>query len=119
MSIKVFPDEYELMSFFEIEPEVLDKYIPWFYNTITFQKQYGDELLYCTFSPAYGDFDLTLVRNQKSKITLNLHNIESIKVLNDSKGEHLNVTFYEHNSLKDLLLTLKPEVSIIWGTHYK
>ncbi|KAA9353045.1 hypothetical protein [Larkinella humicola] len=67
MAVNVFPEDYDLISFFEVEPEVLDTDVPWFYNTITFQKQYADELLYCTFSPAYGDLDLTLVSNQKSK----------------------------------------------------
>ena len=119
MATKVFPDDYELISFFEIEPEVLDPEMPWFYNTVTFQKQYADELLYCTFSPAYGDIDLTLVRGQKAKITLNLHNIDSIEVLKGPNGEHLKVTFHPDTSLNDFLLTLKPEVSIIWGTFLK
>jgi hypothetical protein len=116
MAVNVFPDDYELISFFEVEPDVLDADIPWFYNTLTFQKQCADELLYCTFSPAYGDIDLTLSRDQKAKITLNLHNIKSIEILKDSNGEHLKATFHPDTLLKDFLLTLKPEISIIWGT---
>ena len=50
----VFPDDYELISFFEREPELLDFDIPWFYNIITFQREYADEFLYCSFSPSYG-----------------------------------------------------------------
>lgn len=120
MGVKVFPEDWELMSFFEVEPQLLDSNleVPWFYNTITFQKQYADELLYCTFSPSYGDLDLTVVRNQKVKLRLDLHHIEEVVVLKDPSGEHLKITFDPDTLLKDFLLSLKPEISIIWGVCY-
>ncbi|MFD2935462.1 hypothetical protein [Spirosoma flavum] len=118
MLAKDFPEDYELLSFFEVEPSLLDTDAPWLYNAITFKKEYIDELLYCTFSPSYGDLDLTLIRNQKPKITLSLHNIEAIKILKDPSGEHLKVIFNSDSPLLNFLLTLKPEVSIVWGTDY-
>lgn len=121
MAVKTFPEDWELTSFFEVEPQLLDSNpeIPWFYNIITFQKQYADELLNCTFSPAYGDLDLALIRNQKVKLRLDLHHIEEVIVLKDPENEHLKLTFATDTLLRDFILTLKPEVSIIWGTTYE
>ncbi|GAB3971662.1 hypothetical protein GCM10028806_22220 [Spirosoma terrae] len=45
--------------------------------------------------------------------------IETIKIIKGPSAEHLQVTFHSDNLLKDFLLTLKPEVSIIWGTTYE
>jgi len=114
----VFPEDYELISFFEVEPELLDSnpQIPWFYNTLTFAKEYHDEVLYCTFSPSYGELDLTLVRDQKPIVTLSLHNIQKVEILKQEHSEHLRLTFSADTCMNEFLLTLKPQVSIIWGT---
>ncbi|RRB06273.1 hypothetical protein [Larkinella rosea] len=77
-----FPEDFELISFFEIEPEVLDPDLPWFYNTITFKKIIENETLYCSFSPAYGDLDLTLLHNEQPKIVLT----PKLMVINYSKS---------------------------------
>jgi len=112
----VFPDDYELISFFEREHELLDFDIPWFYNIITFQREYADEFLYCSFSPSYRDKNLKLVRNQKTKLVLSLHNIITTKILKDCKSEYLKMSFSEDSLSQNFLLTLKPEISIIWET---
>jgi hypothetical protein len=109
----VFPDDYELISFLKWNPICWIKIHLGIYNTLTFHKQCADELLYCIFSPAYGHVDLTGICGQKTKITLNIHNIKSIEILKNSNGEHPKATFHPDALLKGFLLTLKPEISII------
>jgi hypothetical protein len=111
-----FPEEYELLSFFEVEPSVLDKEVPWIYNIVTFEKIYANETLVCTFSPSYGDLNLKLIQNGIEKLILNLSFIERVEVLKDTNREHLRIQFKEHIPLIDFLLAVKPEVKIIWGT---
>jgi hypothetical protein len=36
-AVNPFPEDHELLSIFESEPEVLDADVPWFYNTLTFR----------------------------------------------------------------------------------
>ena len=54
MGFEGFPPENELIRFFEVEPEVFGD------TVITYKRDCNGETLYCSFSPDYGDIDLTL-----------------------------------------------------------
>jgi len=38
----ILPEDYELIGFFEAEPEVLDPGVPWLYNILTFATVRGE-----------------------------------------------------------------------------
>lgn len=114
-----FPEEYELLSFFEVDPKVLDEGIPWMYNSLTFEKLLENETLVCVFSPAYGEVDLKLIQNGVDKLVLNLSAIDKIEILKEKKQEHLKIKFKEDVPFKNFLLAIKPEVRIIWGTAWR
>jgi hypothetical protein len=46
----VFPEEWELLGFFESKPELLDLQAPWHYTGLTCRRTQGDETLTCIFS---------------------------------------------------------------------
>lgn len=56
MGFEEFPTKNELISFFEIEPEIFGA------TVITYKLHYNDETLFYSFSPDYGGIHLTLLQ---------------------------------------------------------
>ena len=112
----VFPEEWELLSFFESEPELLDPEAPWLYNALTFRRAQADESLMCIFSPSYGDLVLRWMQHDSLRLQLDLHDIVRVELFKDHDVEWLRCTFNPLISVQDLLLAVKPHVRILWGT---
>jgi hypothetical protein len=110
MAFEVFPQENELLSFFEVEPEIFGD------TVLTYKRQYASETLFCSFSPDYGDLDLTLLQQDKQKLVLSLSYIQNVEVVKDTNREYLKVTFQPSKCMRDFILVVKPEVFIHWGT---
>ena len=110
MAFDVFPSELELSSFFETGPELLKD------TVLTYKRAYQDETLFCSFSPDYGDIDLTLLHLDKQKLVLSLSHVHQVQVLQHAGREQLKVSFQPGTLLRNFLLVVKPEVTIIWGT---
>jgi hypothetical protein len=110
MAFEVFPQEDELLNFFEVEPEIFGD------TVITFKRQYDSETLFCSFSPDYGDIDLTLLQQDKQKLVLSLSYIQNVEVVKDTNREYLRVTFQPSKRLRDFMLAVKPDLFIRWGT---
>jgi hypothetical protein len=47
--------EFELMSFFEVEPQPLDPDVPWPYSDFSYHVELGQYEIEFTISPAYRD----------------------------------------------------------------
>jgi hypothetical protein len=110
MAFDVFPRADELLSFFEVEPEIFGD------TVITYKRPYNDETLFCSFSPDYGDIDLTLLQQAKQKLVLSLSFVQGVHVVKDPNRTYLKVTFQPDKHLRDFLLAVKPELFIRWGT---
>lgn len=110
MAFEEFPQEDELLSLFEVAPEIFGA------TVITYKRQYASETLFCSFSPDYGDIDLTLLQQDKPKLVLSLSYIQRVEVVKDTSREYLKVTFQPDKRLRDFMLAVKPELFIRWGT---
>jgi hypothetical protein len=110
MAFQVFPPEYELLSFFEVEPEIFGD------TVITYQREHNGETLFCSFSPDYGDIDLTLLHQGTKKVELHLSYVRSVEIIRPDGREQLRVAFPDNLPLQDFLLAVKPEVTFLWGT---
>ncbi|MES9901272.1 MAG: hypothetical protein ABW168_01155 [Sedimenticola sp.] len=119
MSIAIkreYPDDYEFIGFFEVEPEMTDEDIPWYYNTLTYFTERAGVSVECIISPAYGDMDLKLLIAGKELTALSVSYIN--KILFESKvgKETMIVDFPDKLNLQPLILQLKPTVNLSWGT---
>ena len=61
-----FPEYYELISFFESEPKLIDPRAPWFYNILKFDYKNDAETVTCIIGPA--DRDIKIEWGQQGHI---------------------------------------------------
>ena len=112
--MKEFPEDYELISFFEVEPEVLDKDVIWFYNTLTFSIKRGDEKVTLYISPAYGDIEIFWERTNELKIHWKLFNIQAIKIEKKDDKEYMRI-ISSNEYMDDCFFFIKPSIKLIGG----
>lgn len=109
-----FPEVFELIGFFESEPEVTDRDVPWFYNRLTFRTSRGEDRLICEIEPGYGQIDLTWTRANKEIASFALRDLISLSVKSGPGDEYMTASF-RHPDLLDFVLYLKPSVRVQWG----
>jgi len=112
------PEEYELTSFFEVEPLKLDKEAPLRYNTVTYVKKNGLEKIEIHISPAYGDIEIFWEQNNELKINWRFYDIKSLKIEKKDNKEYLIVKFNAEN-MSECYLWVKPSFKIIGGMEIK
>jgi hypothetical protein len=109
-----FPEEFELIGFFESEPEVSDRDVPWFYNCLTFRAKRDDSVIVCSIEPGYGEIDLTWKKSGNEVANFSLQDISSLLINLNSNNEYMTVKF-KYEDMLDFVLYLKPEIRIQWG----
>lgn len=67
-----FPEDYELISLFSQEPELLDADTPWFYNTLKFTGQRAHATYLVRISPAYGELEIQITHPDQAMVHLSL-----------------------------------------------
>lgn len=112
--MKEFPEDYELLSFFETEPEVLDKEMKWYYNTLTFSIERSDEKVTVYISPAYGEIEIFWERNDVLMIHWKLFNIQSVKIEKKDDKEYMRI-ISTNEFMDDCFFFMKPSIKLIGG----
>jgi hypothetical protein len=110
-----FPEEWELLSLFEVEPVISDRDVPWFYNLLTFETTRGDDHIKCEIEPGYEIIRLTWWQGRHEKLSLDLHWVRSLRVVTGS-GQDYFVASFRDKTLLDLEFHLKPQICLRWGT---
>jgi len=109
-----FPKAYELISFFEGEPSVLDPGIPWAYNALRFETVVGEDRIACDLEPGMCAFMIRWNRGGVEVLNLDLHGISGL-VIDTWKGGETFVASFQNPQLDDLRLTLRPTPRVVWG----
>ncbi len=111
------PDVNELLWLFESEP-MDDEGGPWAeyfpYASVRFETARGDHEVVFSFNPGYEDGRLTVRHLGHSLVDLSLAGIREVQV--DRLHEEALVLLFRPEEVRDLRLTLKPVVSLAWGT---
>jgi hypothetical protein len=110
-----FPEPHELLGFFEAEPSISDRDVPWFYNRLTYETVRGDNRIHCWIEPGYGQLCLIWIREEALVARLELDDIASLHVESERGVERLVAKFGSTNIL-DFEFQLKPTIQIRWGT---
>ena len=109
-----FPEQYELIGFFESEPYVTDRDVPWFYNRLTFKTQQGEDSIVCEIEPGYGEIDLTWRKLHHEIAIFSLRDISALYIKLGPGDEFLTAKF-KNKDILDFVLYLKPQVRVQWG----
>jgi hypothetical protein len=110
-----FPQLHELLGFFEAEPSITERDVPWFYNRLTYETTRGENQIVCSIEPGYGQLCLIWTRENALVARLELDDILSIYVDSERGVEKLVAKFGAANVL-DFEFQLKPTIHIRWGT---
>lgn len=113
--MNTFPEEWELLALFEVEPTITDRDVPWYYNRLTFETTRGDDHIRCEIEPGYEKLNIVWWRGAKEKMTLELNWVNGLRVVTGGGTDYLVASFREKHLL-DLEFHLKPEVRLRWGT---
>ncbi|MCU0415007.1 MAG: hypothetical protein MUE91_11510 [Ignavibacteriaceae bacterium] len=103
-------EEWELMSFFEVEPKKLDKDVIWFYNFNEYKISNGDFELIFSIEPCSADVFILLKRNETISYQLHARYIQDIRLIKDKRGEMLEIII---NSRDRILLKINPDIVIL------
>ncbi len=106
------PDEIELISLFECEPEMLDKGVPFAYNEAVFRfSNSNNEKFIVKISPAYGDVKIEVFVSDSNELIsyLEFQNIQSMDILSDKKFETKIMLTSENSIIK---INFKPRYKI-------
>jgi hypothetical protein len=101
--------EYELLSFFEVAPSVMDEDVPWPYNDFLYEVEKDDFTISCTIAPSYKDVKLSLRHHDKFVYEFAAMHIEDIKILNDEGKETLELIIRPSHRI---FINIKPHIEI-------
>ncbi len=104
--------EFDLLTFFEVEPQLLDPEDPWPYNDAAYHVQQGDLALSFAIAPAYFDVRIILKRAEATLYEFNAMGVEDVTYDIHGGRETLKVSLSPENWI---VLTLKPGISLLHG----
>jgi len=110
------PDDWQLLSVFEVEPVVSDPGVPWAYNTLTFETTRGEDHVRCDIIPGYDEFRLVWTRGDERIMTLTLCRVAALAVCTEHGNDSISLEFADEN-IGPLILQLKPHVMVAFSTN--
>ncbi len=110
-----FPEEWELFALFETEPTVVDRGVPWEYNTLIFETTRDQNHVRCEIEPGYEKLKLVWWNGSEERLTLQLNWVRGLRVVSGAGKDYLVATFRDPHLL-DLEFHLKPTICLRWGT---
>jgi hypothetical protein len=110
-----FPKEHDLIRFFECEPVLLDRGLPWAYTRLTFLSDRGDDRIACEMEPASEIFDFRWSRNGEEIIRLDLNWATGLELDFTDGHERLRVCF-RSPAIGPLEIQLRPTIHVQWST---
>jgi hypothetical protein len=111
-----FPEEHELISFFECEPKVLDPGIPWVYNHLEFRSVRGPDEFFAAIEPGAESVRFWWRRDEKELVSLSLGQVSGIALEMSAQREIMVLHFRRSVGALDLRIQLKPTPYLEWGT---
>lgn len=107
-----FPDEMSLLSLFECEPELLDNFVPFYYNTATYRfSNICNEKFIINISPSYSDIKIQVYTFDNILISsLDFERVSSVITLSDKRNESSILIKTECASIE---IHFKPRFTII------
>ena len=110
-----FPELHDLIGFFEVEPVIEDRDVPWFYSKLVFRTIREHNKIYFAIEPGHGKVVFIWESSNDLIASLNLENVTALLLFTGSGTEKLLVKFAPSANQLDFELQLKPTIHIKWG----
>jgi hypothetical protein len=110
-----FPEQHDLISFFECEPKVLDPGISWAYNHLEFHTVRGGDDFLAIIEPGGETFRLRWRRDGRELVRLDLERVCRLDLELTPNREILTAGFRRSVGVFAMKFQLKPEPHIEWG----
>jgi hypothetical protein len=123
VNLKTWPNEIELLSLLETEPDLLDistKDLPFNYNEATYCFSNQEEDFVIRMSPAYGEMKIHVRDRSSNRLLtkLNLKQMETFEITADDKNASgILLTMENGDCLQTYEINLKPYFKLIVQMH--
>jgi hypothetical protein len=101
--------DWELLSFFEVEPEFQDPSEPWPYTDACYHVQQGSISLSVAIAPAYRDVRIILSIDGERVYEFTSMGVEDVRYVKEQGSEMLQIIIDERDSMT---LRIKPRITI-------
>ena len=101
--------EWQLLSFFEVEPTKLDAEIGWPYNSFTYDTRRANRRILFSVAPAYKDFTLRIERDGLKEIDFTALSVFDIRYCEEGQAEWLELWITDTQVFE---LRIKPHFSL-------
>jgi len=112
--MRPFPENYELVSFFENEPTILDHDIPWAYNELTFESKSENGILVVNMISGYEIMEINWIQDKRKVLHLVLNGVMSLRIEDESNCNTL-IAGFRNSEVDELVIRVRPVISIKWG----
>jgi len=102
-------EEFELLSFFEVEPSRADEDTPWPYNDLTYKVEVGPYLVVFGIAPSYLDVSVIISLNGAEIYNFSGLSLRDVRYHKSSDHETLEIVVSEKDSI---WLRLRPSIMI-------
>jgi len=109
MMTMITVEELELLTFFEVEPELCDPATPWPYNDFIYQLQLGQYHIHFGISPAYRDVSIRIRHADIEIYSLNALSVKDVSYQKNAEGESLDIRISDS---EHIVFKLRPHFSI-------
>lgn len=109
-----FPEEWELLSFFEAEPKIMDRGVPWYYNQLVFETTRGDDHIRCVIEPGYEILKIVWWRGKQEAVSIDLHSVQSLRIIT-GQGRDCLIANFRSSEILPMEFQLKPTICLRWG----
>ncbi|WP_028886825.1 hypothetical protein [Teredinibacter turnerae] len=112
-----FPEDYELIGFFEVEPQVLDADVPWAYNELTFNASSSNGSLTTKMVTGSELINICWYQDGNEVLHIDLKGVLSLVVGSPTNEYEINtlVISFRDKSVSKLFVKLRPYISVRWG----
>lgn len=110
-----FPQEHELIAFFECEPTLLNNNGCWFYDRLTFDSVRGQDRIVCMIEPASEILHFKWTQDDIERINLALNWVNGIQLKTGGGVEQLQLSFRSCD-LDSITIQLKPFIAMELST---
>jgi len=102
-------EDWQLLSFFEVEPELMEPEDPWPYVDALYRVEHGGFNLSVAIHPAYRDVRIILEHDGHRVYELTSTGVHDVRYIKEAGHEQLQIVINERDTIT---LSLKPEISI-------
>lgn len=91
--------ELEPLSFFEVEPILASRDIPWPYNDFSYRLELGNYTISFSIAPAYKDLSLSVVHNGSVLYALKGLSVKDVRYHKDADLEVLEIACADRDTI--------------------